>query len=63
VPMSQWVRPALTTVRQPIRELGELAAAAVLAAGVDGAPLPRGRTELPTTLVVRGSTAPPNRKP
>jgi LacI family transcriptional regulator len=58
VPMSQWVLPALTTVRQPIRELGELATRAVLAAGAGGGLSPS-RTELPTTLVVRGSTAPP----
>ncbi|WP_432843179.1 LacI family DNA-binding transcriptional regulator [Dactylosporangium sp. CA-092794] len=61
VPMSQWVLPALTTVHQPIRELGQLATRAVLAAAAGEAPLPQGRTELPTTLVVRGSTAPPGR--
>ncbi|MBO0866967.1 MAG: LacI family DNA-binding transcriptional regulator [Micromonosporaceae bacterium] len=62
VPMSQWVLPALSTVRQPIRALGELATRTVLAAGAsdtDVDVLPRSRTELPTTLVVRGSTAPP----
>jgi DNA-binding LacI/PurR family transcriptional regulator len=61
VPMSQWVLPGLSTVRQPIRELGELATRAVLTAGsadADGT-LAQSRTELPTTLVVRGSTAPP----
>jgi DNA-binding LacI/PurR family transcriptional regulator len=59
VPVSQWVLPALTTVRQPIRELGEMATRAVIAASNGGGGLAQSRTELPTTLVVRGSTAPP----
>jgi DNA-binding LacI/PurR family transcriptional regulator len=59
VPMSQWVLPALTTVRQPIQQLGELATRTLLAASESGE-LPQGRTELPTSLVVRGSTAPPS---
>ena len=59
VPMSEWVLPPLTTVRQPIRELGELATKALIAAQA-GQPVPaKARTELPTTLVVRASTAAP----
>ena len=56
VPMSQWVTPPLTTVRQPITELAALATRTVLDGGDLGGGLP-GRVELPTTLVVRGSTA------
>jgi LacI family transcriptional regulator len=62
VPMSQWVLPGLTTVRQPIRDVATLAFQALMTARTDGA-LPAGRTELPTTLVVRGSTAPPGGTP
>ena len=59
VPMSQWVLPPLTTVQQPIRELAALATRSLLGL-VEGEGLPpRGRVELPTTLVVRASTAPP----
>jgi len=58
VPMSQWVLPGLTTVRQPIREVAALAIRALLAVR-DGGALPEVRTELPTTLVVRDSTAAP----
>jgi LacI family transcriptional regulator len=61
VPMSQWVSPPLTTVRQPIVELAGLATRRLLAQ-VDGtADLPDGRTELSTTLIIRGSTAVPPR--
>ncbi len=47
---ARWCGPALTTVRQPLREMGAAAAELVLGKG-------NGRIELPTTLVVRGSTA------
>jgi len=59
VPMSQWVTPPLTTVRQPITELATLATRTVLHGGDLGGPGPGlpGRVELPTTLVVRDSTA------
>jgi DNA-binding LacI/PurR family transcriptional regulator len=50
----------LTTVRQPHRRKGSLAAAALLAM-LDGAPADAPRT-LPTELVVRGSTGAPNRR-
>jgi len=60
VPMSQWVLPGLTTVRQPIREVAALAIRALLSVR-DGGSLPEGRTELSTTLVVRDSTAAPRR--
>jgi LacI family transcriptional regulator len=61
VPLSQWVSPPLTTVRQPIAELAGLATRTLLA-HLDGlADLPQGRIELSTTLIVRGSTAAPGR--
>ena len=52
---AKWVQPALTTVRQPIREM---AAAAIdeLVAIAHGADPQARIIELPTTLVVRGST-------
>lgn len=58
VPMSQWVTPPLTTVRQPIAELAALAVRTLLA-HKDGVDMPEGRVELSTKLVVRDSTAPP----
>ncbi|GAA3818191.1 LacI family DNA-binding transcriptional regulator [Sphaerisporangium flaviroseum] len=61
VPMSQWVTPPLTTVRQPIAELAALAVRTLLA-HQDGTDLPEGRVELSTKLVVRGSTAPVARR-
>jgi DNA-binding LacI/PurR family transcriptional regulator len=57
VPVSQWVTPPLTTVRQPIAELAALAVRTLLA-HQDGTDVPEGRVELSTKLVVRGSTAP-----
>ncbi|MGY1650710.1 LacI family DNA-binding transcriptional regulator [Geodermatophilus sp. SYSU D01119] len=47
----------LTTVRQPVREKGRAAAAALLAA-IAGRPAPP-RLTLPTELVVRATTGPP----
>ena len=50
----------LTTVAQPVREQGRLAAVSVLdALQDDGGPMPA-RTTLPTQLVIRNSTAPPH---
>ena len=49
--------PALTTIRQPRRELGR-AGAAILLDLLAGRPAPA-RTRLDTELVVRASTAPP----
>jgi DNA-binding LacI/PurR family transcriptional regulator len=67
-PMASCVSPALTTVAQDVDAKGRAAAAALVAQmaarrdGGDrnGSPDPAAlRTVLPTTLVVRGSTAPP----
>lgn len=50
--------PALTTIRQPLREMGRVAVTTVLRLA-DGAYLDSHHVELATELVVRGSTAPP----
>jgi LacI family xylobiose transport system transcriptional regulator len=55
---AHWCGPRLTTVRQPFDEMGAAAARLVLAFAAGEAPN-QTRVELPTTLVVRGSTAPP----
>jgi LacI family xylobiose transport system transcriptional regulator len=55
-----WCGPPLTTVRQPFRDIGA-AAARLLLALIAGEAAARTRIELPTTLVVRASTAPPPR--
>ena len=57
-PEAQWVSPGLTTVHQPIAEMGEAALRMLLRISADPqreAP----REELATRLVVRASTAPP----
>ena len=52
---AKWLQPALTTVRQPIREMASAAVRALLEDQHAG---PR-VIELPTSLQVRGSTMPP----
>ena len=60
LPGSRWSSPPLTTVRQPLQDMGRLAARTVLR-------LARGKTlgtptvELSTQLIIRESTAPPPR--
>ena len=51
IPGAAWSRPALTTVRQPMLEKGEVAGR-LLSDGPDGR-----EVILPVELVVRGSTA------
>ena len=58
-PVAARVRPPLTTVRQDFPEKGRAAAAALTAALSGSAPKRARHTVLPTTLVVRESTAPP----
>ncbi|MFC6086015.1 substrate-binding domain-containing protein [Sphaerisporangium aureirubrum] len=55
---AQWVTPPLTTVRQPLREMGMAAASMVVALTRDE-PLPHSRLILTTDLMVRGSAAAP----
>ncbi len=58
LPESRWTSPPLTTIRQPLTEMGILAARTVLrlARGED---IETPRVELATELVIRDSTAPP----
>ncbi|MFI9007990.1 LacI family DNA-binding transcriptional regulator [Actinosynnema sp. NPDC053489] len=58
IPAVQWCGPPMTTVRQPMVEMGAAAAELVLSLAAGRAP-ERARVELATTLVVRDSTAPP----
>lgn len=58
IPAAATADPPLTTVRQPLRRLGERAAEILLAHIHDG--VPAGQKELlPTELVIRSSVAPP----
>ncbi|RRR98084.1 LacI family DNA-binding transcriptional regulator [Glycomyces terrestris] len=58
LPMAKWMIPPLTTVRQPLKEMGA-AAARMIVRLAEGGALPQQRVELATELVVRDSTAPP----
>lgn len=55
IPLAAHTQPPLTTVHQPLREMGE-AAARTLLAHFEGTPLPNRPTVIPTTFVARGST-------
>jgi LacI family transcriptional regulator len=55
VPQASHTDPPLTTVHQPLREMGETAARALMG-HFDGTPLAAEPIVLPTKLVVRGST-------
>jgi LacI family transcriptional regulator len=57
LPVARWVSPPLTTVRQPLAEMGR-AAAEMLGNLVDGVPLRSQRVELSTELITRESTGP-----
>lgn len=62
IPVASFVEPPLTTVHQPMRDVGALAAKLLLdrITGDGGTPAPvGGRIHLPTTLVERGSVGPP----
>jgi len=60
LPLCQWLSPPLTSVRQPLEEMGRVAARTLLQL-IDGQPLVSTRVELATELRVRLSTAPPRR--
>ncbi len=57
VPDAQWIGGGLTTVRQPFRQMGQLAVEQLLAL-IGGAPAADCRLTLPTEVIVRPSTAP-----
>jgi DNA-binding LacI/PurR family transcriptional regulator len=58
LPLTQWVSPPMTTIRQPLIRMAEAAAEMVVAMAT-GHPPAQPRVELATELVVRESTAPP----
>lgn len=58
LPMARWSSPPLTTVRQPLADMGRMAGQ-MLHELITGAPLSTRRIELATHLVPRSSTAPP----
>ncbi|BCJ41060.1 LacI family transcriptional regulator [Actinoplanes ianthinogenes] len=59
LPGASWASPPLTTVRQPLRDMGGYAAGALLSL-VRGEPLTTPYVEMTTSLVIRESTAPPH---
>jgi LacI family transcriptional regulator len=61
LPEVRWASPPLTTVRQPLAEMGVMAARTLLRVG-RGERIESPRVELATELVVRDSTAPPRRR-
>lgn len=58
IPVALLVSPPLTTVRQPLVEMGRVAAGMLLTL-VGGAPLPSRRVELATSFIIRASCAAP----
>jgi len=61
VPQAALVRPALTTVHQPLEQMGRVATQMLLGR-LKNPQQEITRIELPTELIVRGSTASPNKK-
>lgn len=57
IPLAAHTQPPLSTVHQPLREMGE-AAARMLLAHFEGSPLPNRPTVIPATFTARGSTGP-----
>ena len=55
IPTAAHTQPPLTTVHQPLREMGE-AAARTLLAHFEGTPLPNRPTVIPASFTTRGST-------
>jgi LacI family transcriptional regulator len=61
LPVARWASPPLTTVVQPLAEMGRTAARMLLRM-IAGQPLGSRRVELATQRVVRESTAPPRER-
>jgi len=61
VDLCQWVSPQLTTIRQPLQEMGAQGFRQIVKAHEEGEPVTQ-HFELPTSLVVRASTARPGKK-
>jgi LacI family transcriptional regulator len=59
LPAARWVSPPLTTVRQPLADMGRVAAE-MLGDLIDSVPLRSQRVELATELIVRESTGEPS---
>ena len=57
MPYAELLTPALTTVRQPLREMGRVAMT-MLFRVIDGEPVETLRVELATPLITRASCAP-----
>ena len=60
LPITEWLYPPLTTIRQPLQEMAHTATNMIFDLAQGRAPI-NGNVELGTTLVVRQSTAPPPR--
>ncbi|GAB3892368.1 LacI family DNA-binding transcriptional regulator [Kibdelosporangium lantanae] len=58
LPVTEWIGPPLTTVRQPLREMATTAAQMVFTLARGERP-PSDRIDLATELIVRDSTCPP----
>ena len=61
LPVARWASPPLTSVRQPLAQMGS-AAAQTLGELIEGLPLRTNRVELSTELIVRESTAAPRER-
>jgi LacI family transcriptional regulator len=61
VPMASQVYPPLTTIRQPLQQMGR-SAVNILLARIAGIESPSDRITLPTDLILRSSTAQPAAK-
>jgi DNA-binding LacI/PurR family transcriptional regulator len=58
LPIATWATPPLTTIRQPLAAMAATAFWMLTSAGTEAETRPR-HVELDTSLVIRGSTAPP----
>lgn len=60
IPQAAQLHPGLTTVRQPLVEMGRLATQRLLKTIEEDLEEPLGYTELPTELIIRDSACPPD---